>query len=120
MNFEKPKKSEFGENEKNCWRYYHFTHEYHKKKHLPPNNPKTSCYETQFLRYRVRQSFWAILCPLPFTSSPSPNNPENQNFEKMEKASGDVINLNLPNKKHDQMMYAYSDMECNSEIQFLR
>ena len=29
----------------------------------------------------------------------------------MEKASGDVIIVNLCNKKHDQMMYAYSDME---------
>ena len=50
---------------------------------------------------------------LPFTLPIPPNNPENQNFEKMKKASGDVIILNLCNKKHDQMMYAYSDMECN-------
>ena len=42
---------------------------------------------------------------------PPPNIPENQNFEKMEKAS-DVIILNLCNKKHDHMMYAYSDIEC--------
>ena len=57
-------------------------------------------------------SFWAILChftPLP----PPPINPENQNFEKMKKAFGDVIILNLCNKKHDHMMYAYSDMECD-------
>ena len=39
-----------------------------------------------------------------------PNNPENQKFER---ASGDVIILNLCNKKHDQMMYTYSDMECD-------
>ena len=50
---------------------------------------------------------------LPVTSPPPPNNPENQNFEKMKKTSGDVIILNLCNKKHDQIMYAYSDMECN-------
>ena len=30
----------------------------------------------------------------------------------MKKESGDVIILNLCNKKHDHMMYAYSDMEC--------
>ena len=48
---------------------------------------------------------------LPFTPSPY-NNPENQNFEKME-ASGDVITLNLCYKKHNHMMYAYSDMECD-------
>ena len=35
-----------------------------------------------------------------------PNNPKNQNFEKMKEAPGDVIILNLCNKKH-QMMYAY-------------
>ena len=53
--------------------------------------------------------FWAIFChfnPL------SPNKPENQNFLKMKKSSGDVIILNLCNKKHDYMMYHYSDMEC--------
>ena len=31
----------------------------------------------------------------------------------MKKAFGDAIILNLFNKKHDKMMYAYSDMECN-------
>ena len=35
---------------------------------------------------------------------PPPNNPENENF-------GDVIILNLRNKRHDHMMYAYLDME---------
>ena len=50
--------------------------------------------------------FFALLHSLP-------NKPENQNFQKMKKASGDVIILNLCNKKHDQMMYAYSDMECD-------
>ena len=50
--------------------------------------------------------FFALLHSLP-------NNPENQNFQKMKKASGDVIILNLCNKKHNHMMYAYSDMECN-------
>ena len=51
--------------------------------------------------------FFTFLTPSP------PNNPEHQNFEKMKKASGDVIILNLCNKKHDHIMYAYSDMECN-------
>ena len=54
--------------------------------------------------------FTVKLCKVKFYN---PYNPENQNFEKMKKASGDVIILNLCNKKHDQMMYAYSDMECN-------
>ena len=49
----------------------------------------------QFLRYGARQDFLS----------------ENQNFEKMKKTSADVIILNLCNKKHDHMIYAYSDME---------
>ena len=60
--------------------------------------------------HRILLSFWAIFCPFTYHS---PNNPENQNFEKMKKASGDVLILNLSNKKHDHMMHAYSYMECN-------
>ena len=74
---------------------------------------KKHSYEVQFLRYGVRQnflSFWAIFCPV---TPLSPNNPENQNFEKMKKTSGDVIILNLCNKKHNHMIYAYSNMECH-------
>ena len=51
--------------------------------------------------------FFTFLSPSP------PNNPEHQNFEKMKKASGDVLILNLSNKKQDHMMHAYSYMECN-------
>ena len=60
---------------------------------------KKHSYEVQFLRYGVRQNFllfWAIFCPV---TPLSPNNPENQNFEKMKKTSGDVIILNLCIKK---------------------
>ena len=42
---------------------------------------------------------------------PAPNSPENQDFEKTKKVSGDIIILNLCNKKHDHMMYAYLGME---------
>ena len=61
------------------------------------------------LRYGVTQiflSYRAISCPLP-TPPPPPNTSENQNFGKMKKASGDGTILNLCNKKHNQMMYAY-------------
>ena len=34
-----------------------------------------------------------------------PNNPENQNFEKMKKAIGDVIILDMRTKNHNHMMY---------------
>ena len=91
---------------KNCWRYHHFTHVYQ----------KPQSYEVQFLRYGVRQFFLVIFGHFLPLFSPLPNNPENQNFEKMKKASGDVIILNLCNKKHNHMMYAYSDMECDDII----
>ena len=45
-------------------------------------------------------SFWAI-------------SRTTQKTKKMKKAPGDVIILNLCNKKHDHMMYASSDMECD-------
>ena len=71
---------------KKCWRY-HFTHAYQ----------KPQSYEVHFLGYGVRQknflSFWAIFCPL---LPHFPNNPENQNFEKMKKASGDLTLNFLP------------------------
>ena len=83
QNFEKMKKKK---KKKKCWRY-HFTHAYQ----------KPQSYEVHFLGYGVRQknflSFWAIFCPL---LPHFPNNPENQNFEKMKKASGDLTLNFLP------------------------
>ena len=80
---------------KNCRSYHHFTHLYQ----------KPQSFVVQFLRYEVRQfflSFWVIFCPLTPLLTTQKN-----------KVSADVIILNLCNKKHDQMVYAYSDMECN-------
>ena len=102
MNFEKHENLEFWINEKNCWRYHHFTHVYQ----------KPQSYEVQFLRYRVGQNFFIILDHfLPFTSPLTTQ--KTKILKKWKKASGDVIILNLCNKKHNHMMYAYSDMECN-------
>ena len=76
------------------------------------NHMRYSSGDTEWDKFFL--TFWIIFCPLPSCPpSPHPNNPENQNFEKMKKASGDVIILNLCNKKHNHMMYAYSDMECD-------
>ena len=112
MNFEKPKKSEFrkkekkknnnnNNNNKKYWRYHHFTHVYQK----PQLGTAPEIWsDTFFLSLR------AIFCLL---SSPFPNTPENQNLKKKKKSSGDVIILKLCNKKHNQMMYAYSNMECD-------
>ena len=65
------------------------------------------------MRYSSWHTEWdRIFCHFrPFFNPLPSNNSENQNFEEMKKAFGDVI-LNLRNKKHDHMMYAYSDMEC--------
>ena len=57
--------------------------------------------------------FFCTLTPHP------PNNPENQNSEKLKKASGDVIILNLRNKKHNHMIYAYSEMKCDAHNFFV-
>ena len=57
-------------------------------------------------------AFFALLTPY-LTNPPPPNNSEKQSFGKMQKKIGDVIIVNLYNKKHDHMMYGYSDMECD-------
>ena len=98
QNFEKMKE--------NCWRYHHFTHMYQKPQSYEVQS------QTEFFL-----SFWAMFCPF-IPHLPPPNYPENKNFEKMKKASGDVIILNLSNNKHNHMMYAYSDMECNRQFFF--
>ena len=69
------------------------------------------------MRYSSRYTKWdRLFCyfgPLFCDFNPLPlNNPENQNFEEIKKAFGDVIILNLCNKKHDHMIYAYTDIEC--------
>ena len=77
--------------------------------HMWTKNHNHMRYSFWYTKWEFFLSFWAIFCPLPL---PPYNNPENQHFEKME-ASGDAIILNLCNKKHNHMMYAYSDMGCN-------
>ena len=82
-------------------KYFHFTYVYQ----------KPQSYEVQFLRYKVTQFFiiLAIFCPfspLPLTTQ------KTKNF-------GDVIILNLRNKRHDHLMYAYLDMEWLHRHSFL-
>ena len=104
MNFEKPKKSEFWINETKLLEISSFY----------TCVPKTIIIWGTVPEIWSENFFLVILGQfLPFTSPPS-NNPDNQNFQRMKKASpGDIIILNLRNKKHDQMMYAYSGMERN-------
>ena len=67
--------------EKNTWTY-HFTHMYH----------KWQSYETCFLRYGAWWTqFFVILDH--FLHFYPPNNPKNQNFQKIRKQTGDIIIL---------------------------
>ena len=47
----------------------------------------------------------------PFFAILPPNNLENKNFEKLKRASRDVIILQMCTKNHDHMMYTSRDME---------
>ena len=53
----RPRESKFWKNEKHTWRYYHFTHVYH----------KWQSYDIWLLRYEAWQhnflSFWTVFCP---------------------------------------------------------
>ena len=61
------------------------------------------------MRYSSWDTEWVLGHFLPFY-------PDNQNFEKMKKASRYVIILKLCNKKDDHMMYAYSDMKFGKNV----
>ena len=65
-----------------------------------------------FLRYGVRQTEFFVItdCFLPFYD---PIDPKNQNFEKMKKTLEDIIILQMFTINDSQMIYGFSDMECN-------
>ena len=94
-------KLKFGKNVKNLWRYYPFTHVFHKSR----------SYDVWFLRYKDRV-FVILGHFLPFDP---PNNPENQSFEKMKKASGDIIILHSCTTKDHHIMYGSQDIQCNRQ-----
>ena len=102
-----PIKSKFWKNEKNTWRYYHFTNVYH----------KWQSYDMWFFIYGVQQTdFFVILHRfLPFYP---PNNPKNQNFEKLKKAPGDTIILQKCTKNHGHMLHYSLDMARNGFVIF--
>ena len=88
QNFEKMKKKT---NNNNTWRYYHFTHVYH----------KCQSYGVWFLRYGVRQnflSFWTIFCPF------TPLTRKIKILKKSKKAPGDIIILHMCIEYHDHML----------------
>ena len=75
-------------NWKKFWRYHHFT-----------RVPKNTIIWGKVPEIRSETEFFATLAHFLPCYPPPPNNPENQNFEKMKQTSGDVIILNLCNKK---------------------
>ena len=58
-----------------------------------------------------RQNFLS-LCTI-FQLFYPPNNPKNQNFEKMKETAGNIIILHKCTKNHDHMLYCSLDIACN-------
>ena len=85
---------------KNTWRYYHFTHAYH----------KWQSNDVWFLKYWAWQTdFFVILDRfLPFCP---PNNPKYQSFEKFFKKPGDIIILHMCTINYNHMMHGSWNIE---------
>ena len=66
---------------KKAWRYYHFTHVYH----------KLQTYHGLFLRYQGKHDRHNFLSFGPFFPFYPPNNLKNQNFEKIKETPGEII-----------------------------
>ena len=90
----------FGKSVKITCRYYPFTHLHH----------KSISYDVWFLRYKVQKTKFVVIMGH-FLLFRAPNNRKNQNFEKMEKISGDIIILHLCTTNGDHMMYGSWDMK---------
>ena len=96
-----PRKSKFKKNEKNTWRYYHFTNVHY----------KWQSYDVWFLRYGAQWPEFFVILDWFFLLFTSPNNPKNQNFQKMKKTPGDIIILHRCTTNQDHMMYGSWNME---------
>ena len=77
-------------------------------------------YDVWFLRYRARRTDFFVIVDhfLPFCT---PNNPKNQNFEKMKKSPRDIVILHKCTKNHDHMLYCSPNMTrdgCNCYFSF--
>ena len=81
---------------------------------------KSTSYDVWFLRCKVQTTKCFIIFGhfLPFDP---PNNPKNQNFEKMKKPTGDIIILHNYGKNYDYRLYCSWDMvhgRCNCYFSF--
>ena len=99
-----PRKSKFWKNEKNAWRYYHFTNVYH----------IWQTYDVWFLRYGAwqRKCFVILDCCLLFYPF---KYPKNKNFEKMKKMSWNIITLHMCTVNDDHMMYLGPSLAASLE-----
>ena len=68
----------------------------------------------------IREIFsWTIFCPFTPSPLPPPNNPENQNFEKMKKTPGDIIILHKCTINDNHMIYGSWDMKSTRQNFFV-
>ena len=100
-----PRKSKFWRNEQHTRRYYHFTNAYH----------KWQLYDVWLLRYEMQQTEFLVILNH-FMPVYPPNNPKNQNFEKLKKMPGDIIILHMCIINEIQMMYGSWDTKCYRHI----
>ena len=94
-----PLTNQIWKHEKNTYSY-HFTHVYH----------KWQLYDAWFLRYGAWRTEILVISNY-FLHFYPPNNPKNQNFEKMKKQPGDIITLLMCTINDNHMMYGFWDME---------
>ena len=73
---------------------------------------KWKSYDIWFLRYQTLQTKVFVILDH-FLSFYHPNNQKNQNFEKMKKASEDIIILHKRTKNHDHMLHCSWDTMCD-------
>ena len=118
-----PRKSKFWKNEKNNWKYYHFTARKIKIKNKWKNCQEISSFYISVPKIMISWCMVPEICCMTdvivishfglFFALLSPNSPKNQNFEKMKKMPGDIIILHKCVKNHDHMLYCSWDMACD-------
>ena len=128
MNLKNPKNQNFEKMKKNCWKYHHFTHVHQKPQSYAVQflrygvrhifvilkntwkfypfthvHHKSRSYDVWFMRYKVQRTKFIVILGN-FLPSDPPNNPKNQNFEKILKNPGNIIILHLCTTNDDHMI----------------
>ena len=110
----------------------------------PPNNPENQTFEkmkknpeniiilhmSTINKYHMMYDSWDMECHRqnfflfwtifgPFTPPTPLHNSKNQNFEKMERTSGDIMILHKCTINDNYMIYGSWDINCNSQIFFV-